>query len=223
MSQSHRRTRPSDVALSRALEQQLSAQRRNGGPSIFSLLGASYRPGFDEDELWETSSDDGDYETESSVDDVSFAPDRNGVLTFDDDSDDDESDGSAESDDDDEESSEEESVYEFGARGADEVVPITPADYRNLTRVKYTAEVVKQSKDTDKRSCSVCFEDFKRNQVAVELPCGHRFGAACIRAWLTRSRTCPLCRHIVADVTNRKTGEEADGAEKKPLKRGREE
>ena len=43
--------------------------------------------------------------------------------------------------------------------------------------------------------CAVCFVAFEPGDVLKSLPCGHAgFHLACIRAWLERSPTCPLCR-----------------------------
>lgn len=41
--------------------------------------------------------------------------------------------------------------------------------------------------------CAVCHEDFKDPRI---LPgCGHTFCCDCIRKWLARAPSCPLCRH----------------------------
>jgi len=43
--------------------------------------------------------------------------------------------------------------------------------------------------------CAVCFVGFKPGDALKSLPCGHAgFHFACIRTWLERSPTCPLCR-----------------------------
>ena len=43
--------------------------------------------------------------------------------------------------------------------------------------------------------CAVCFVAFEPGDALKSLPCGHAgFHLACIRAWLERSPTCPLCR-----------------------------
>ena len=43
--------------------------------------------------------------------------------------------------------------------------------------------------------CAVCFVAFEPGDALKSLPCGHTgFHLACIRTWLERSPTCPLCR-----------------------------
>ena len=42
--------------------------------------------------------------------------------------------------------------------------------------------------------CAICLESLG-GEAAVELPCGpHRFHPACAEQWLSRGRTCPVCR-----------------------------
>jgi len=43
--------------------------------------------------------------------------------------------------------------------------------------------------------CAVCIEEYVEGDWLRELPCGHRFHAACIDEWLTKMQaTCPLCK-----------------------------
>lgn len=44
--------------------------------------------------------------------------------------------------------------------------------------------------------CTICFEPFKSNgsHRVVTLHCGHLFGSECILRWLSKSRTCPVCK-----------------------------
>ncbi|KZS96269.1 hypothetical protein SISNIDRAFT_407591 [Sistotremastrum niveocremeum HHB9708] len=43
--------------------------------------------------------------------------------------------------------------------------------------------------------CGICLSQFKADAWAVLLPtCQHSFHADCIKSWLRRSLTCPLCR-----------------------------
>ncbi|KNC70977.1 hypothetical protein SARC_16491 [Sphaeroforma arctica JP610] len=41
-------------------------------------------------------------------------------------------------------------------------------------------------------TCTVCKDDADTS--GTSMPCGHIFHTTCIRAWLTRANTCPLCR-----------------------------
>lgn len=52
------------------------------------------------------------------------------------------------------------------------------------------------------KTCPICQEPYssgERNEVAVQLSCGHFFGASCLSNWLrprtsSRKNTCPMCR-----------------------------
>ena len=46
-------------------------------------------------------------------------------------------------------------------------------------------------------SCSFCMEEFESNDMVVLLPCNHVYHPRVIRAWLSTSQTCPLCRKSV--------------------------
>jgi hypothetical protein len=43
------------------------------------------------------------------------------------------------------------------------------------------------------KNCAICFENFDFN-VGVPMPCMHVFHIKCIRDWLEKGNTCPLCR-----------------------------
>ncbi|KAF8531149.1 hypothetical protein JB92DRAFT_2693084 [Gautieria morchelliformis] len=49
--------------------------------------------------------------------------------------------------------------------------------------------------------CHVCLSQFKDAEWAVLLPCFHSFHSACLQSWLSRSRTCPLCRNVLDTFT----------------------
>ncbi|GAU47718.1 hypothetical protein TSUD_325080 [Trifolium subterraneum] len=42
-------------------------------------------------------------------------------------------------------------------------------------------------------NCAICFENFNFN-VGVPMPCMHVFHIKCIRDWLEKGNTCPICR-----------------------------
>lgn len=46
-------------------------------------------------------------------------------------------------------------------------------------------------------SCSICLERMCEGEEALQLSCQHAFHAACLRPWLARSGSCPLCKHAV--------------------------
>jgi len=45
-----------------------------------------------------------------------------------------------------------------------------------------------------KESCSICMEEFKINDKAMELPCHHLYHKDCVVTWLNTNNTCPVCR-----------------------------
>lgn len=59
--------------------------------------------------------------------------------------------------------------------------------YPNATPVELAA--------TD-RVCIICREEM---ELAKKLPCGHLFHFQCLRSWLERQQTCPICRRSVLE------------------------
>ena len=47
--------------------------------------------------------------------------------------------------------------------------------------------------------CSICLGGFEMGEMLLSLPCDkkHSFHAQCIRQWLTRQNSCPLCQRLV--------------------------
>lgn len=62
-------------------------------------------------------------------------------------------------------------------------------------------------------ACSICRDDFTVGSEAVKLPCKHYYHADCLKPWLERNHTCPLCRHPLPTEQKpalRKPGEDDD-------------
>lgn len=60
-------------------------------------------------------------------------------------------------------------------------------------------------------TCLICMESMlhgqtekEGNEEPLEMPCGHTFGSLCLRKWLERSPTCPLCRVEIASASDNK-------------------
>eukprot|EP00927_Polykrikos_kofoidii_P077525 TRINITY_DN74462_c0_g1_i1.p1 TRINITY_DN74462_c0_g1~~TRINITY_DN74462_c0_g1_i1.p1 ORF type:complete len:488 (-),score=53.39 TRINITY_DN74462_c0_g1_i1:151-1467(-) len=53
--------------------------------------------------------------------------------------------------------------------------------------------------DEEHRCCAVCCEAFLLGDCVRVLPCLHRYHVACVDRWLAQTRTCPVCKHEVAD------------------------
>ncbi|XP_048132769.1 RING-H2 finger protein ATL7-like [Rhodamnia argentea] len=51
-------------------------------------------------------------------------------------------------------------------------------------------------KDGDPTSeCTICLDELAGGTDAMKMPCSHIYHVDCIRQWLERSRSCPLCRY----------------------------
>ena len=57
-----------------------------------------------------------------------------------------------------------------------------------------TRRIVNVEKLTeDKKLCFLCKLEFNNGEKFFSLPCAHFFHAHCIRDWIERKRTCPIC------------------------------
>lgn len=43
--------------------------------------------------------------------------------------------------------------------------------------------------------CPVCLLEFEAEETVIEMPCHHLFHSNCILPWLSKTNSCPLCRH----------------------------
>lgn len=43
--------------------------------------------------------------------------------------------------------------------------------------------------------CPVCLLEFEEEETVIEMPCHHLFHSNCILPWLSKTNSCPLCRH----------------------------
>lgn len=58
--------------------------------------------------------------------------------------------------------------------------------------------------------CAICYEAVRDGR---RLACNHTFHVGCIDAWLTKSRTCPMCRAAVPNDVATQAAEFAEAAE----------
>uniref|UniRef100_A0A6M2DSL5 RING-type E3 ubiquitin transferase n=1 Tax=Xenopsylla cheopis TaxID=163159 RepID=A0A6M2DSL5_XENCH len=92
--------------------------------------------------------------------------------------------------------------YAWGREGFDLIVtqllnqiesigppPLESEQISSLPTVKITAE-----QTSIKLQCSVCWEDFKEDEMVRQLPCSHVYHDQCIFPWLQLHATCPICR-----------------------------
>lgn len=47
--------------------------------------------------------------------------------------------------------------------------------------------------------CSVCLEDFEKDEVLITLACGHHYHERCLVPWIRINRTCPMCREVIGE------------------------
>ena len=51
----------------------------------------------------------------------------------------------------------------------------------------------------NQKTCSICLEEYKKNDQVFVSKCNHIFHKNCITSWLNiNNRTCPLCREILS-------------------------
>ena len=67
-----------------------------------------------------------------------------------------------------------------------------PADIDRLQNIKIASSIL-----SDIKACTICQEDFKANEIAKKLSCGHCFHKTCIFPWLQSQNTCPMCRATI--------------------------
>ena len=48
--------------------------------------------------------------------------------------------------------------------------------------------------DDEKKSCMICLEDYNNGDKATTLPCIHLFHTNCIKNWLKKQNSCPICK-----------------------------
>ena len=49
--------------------------------------------------------------------------------------------------------------------------------------------------NSDEKLCSICYKDYKNNDLIIKLPnCNHFYHAECILKWLKTNNSCPMCR-----------------------------
>ncbi|KAG6538126.1 uncharacterized RING finger protein P32A8.03c-like [Zingiber officinale] len=70
--------------------------------------------------------------------------------------------------------------------------PASPATVEGLQMV------TKMGEDS---SCSICLDDFEVMTQALAMPCGHSFHEGCLKEWLRRKNSCPLCRFSMLPTT----------------------
>ena len=60
--------------------------------------------------------------------------------------------------------------------------------------------------EEEEDACTICLTEFDSQHRVMLLPCGHYYHATCLRGWLARDCTCPLCKQVVS-ITEQQAGE----------------
>jgi len=77
-----------------------------------------------------------------------------------------------------------------------------PATKEQLStlKVKTLDGPIETEKDKEKNSCSICMDNFEKNQTVLTTQCGHEFHDTCAHQWFAVTSTCPVCRHVLPDA-----------------------
>ena len=75
----------------------------------------------------------------------------------------------------------------------------THEDVSRLPTQVIAAEDVTRAEGLDEslRACSICLEPWAEGAEVTTLPCLHRYHSECIKEWLARNASCPVCKHAV--------------------------
>ena len=46
----------------------------------------------------------------------------------------------------------------------------------------------------EKKKCNICLDEYKTGDKATILPCIHLFHTNCIKNWLKKQNSCPICK-----------------------------
>lgn len=74
--------------------------------------------------------------------------------------------------------------------------PISRSTLKGLavTQYKKSADPVTDPESQEAECCPICFCEYAAGQQIMTLPCSHFFHKDCIKRWLKRDATCPICK-----------------------------
>lgn len=85
--------------------------------------------------------------------------------------------------------------------------------YRTVSsKIHQLQEATEEDLERVGRSCIICREDMALTEGLKKLHCGHVFHLACLRSWLERQQTCPICRHAILPTQGAAVAAAADAA-----------
>ncbi|XP_030443871.1 NEP1-interacting protein 1-like [Syzygium oleosum] len=77
---------------------------------------------------------------------------------------------------------------------------VSKHSFDRIGRIRITEDHLMDSSG-NRNSCSICLQDFECKDVAKRLPsCRHLFHLRCIDKWISKQRSCPLCRSPIVRV-----------------------
>ena len=71
--------------------------------------------------------------------------------------------------------------------------------------------IVPKSKIPLNKDCYICLQTFNKNKKIRLLPCNHMFCEGCLKPWLLKNSTCPICKFELKP--NNQENEEEEEAE----------
>jgi len=69
--------------------------------------------------------------------------------------------------------------------------PASEEAINKLEQVQYNAE------GAEIKCCPVCQEDYNHGENLVRLPCKHEYHNDCVKPWLAKHNSCPMCRQQI--------------------------
>lgn len=73
-----------------------------------------------------------------------------------------------------------------------------PREINYATGLLTTVMVTKKAENPD--TCSICLDDWERDEYIVELECKHKYHKLCIEKWAAVKNNCPQCRGKIQQV-----------------------
>jgi hypothetical protein len=59
---------------------------------------------------------------------------------------------------------------------------------------KINKKTIQFTEEMNDKECSICLEEFKKDEELIKIECQHYFHGNCIDIWFKTNGTCPLCR-----------------------------
>ncbi|KAI8521603.1 PREDICTED: E3 ubiquitin-protein ligase RNF181-like [Branchiostoma belcheri] len=81
-----------------------------------------------------------------------------------------------------------------------DLTSLTPGERQAPPASKAAVESLKAVQITPSQaakgaSCPVCLAEFDEYEFVKVMPCQHKFHPSCILPWLSKTNSCPVCRH----------------------------